>query len=174
MNMMNSIHNVDVSIFMWVSARKTKHTLVNVARQVSRSADGQLYLLLGLILAINGQQPQMNLLYALLLAFAMERPIYLVLKNTCRRNRPQVALNIPSFVIPSDRFSFPSGHTSAAFLVATLLSAHYPDLSPLVYTWACMVGMARVILGVHFPSDTLIGAVMGSSLALFSMEMLVK
>lgn len=116
----------------------------------------------------------MSLLYCLLLGFALERPVYLALKNVFRRDRPPVALNMPSFVIPSDRFSFPSGHTSAAFLVATLVCAFYPALTPLLFSWAVLVGMARVVLGVHFPTDTLIGALMGVSLALLSMEFLHK
>lgn len=174
MNVMHAIHHVDVSIFLWVTERKTRNTLVKCARTVSRSADGQFYVLLALVLANGGQIQHLSLLYLLLLGFALERPIYLILKNTCRRDRPQVALNIPSFVIPSDRFSFPSGHTSAAFLVATLVGSFYPALLPVLMVWAVMVGMARVILGVHFPTDTLIGAAMGTTLALVSMEILLK
>lgn len=170
MKVIDTIKSYDVGIFLWVSERKTRHTLARVARLVSRTADGPLYLALMLILAYAGQEPQRSLLHGLLLGFILERPLYVMLKNVCRRDRPATALKIPSFIIPSDRFSFPSGHTSAAFLVATLVSAFYPALAPLLIVWAVMVGMARVILGVHFPSDTLIGAVMGSTLALVSME----
>ena len=171
---MHTIHQYDVSIFLWVTERKTRHLLVRLARLVSRMADGPLYGMLALTLVYSGQEPQLTLLKCLLLGFVMERPLYWVTKNVCRRNRPQAALNIPSFVIPSDRFSFPSGHTSAAFLVTTLVSAFYPALGPLLFPWAVMVGMARVILGVHFPTDTLIGALMGSGLAFFSLEYLLK
>jgi len=174
MKVIDTIKGYDVGIFLWVSERKTRHTLVRVARLVSRSADGPLYLALAMVLAYAGQEPQLSLLYCLLLGFTLERPLYLVLKNVCRRDRPEATLKIPSFIIPSDRFSFPSGHTSAAFLVATLVSAFYPALAPLLFGWAIMVGMARVILGVHFPTDTLIGAVMGSTLALASMEYWLK
>lgn len=172
MKVMQTIHQYDVSIFLWVAHRKARATLVRLARLVSRSADGPLYGLLALVLASAGQVPQSTLLACLLLGFILERPIYWVLKNSFRRNRPEAALNIPSVVIPSDRFSFPSGHTSAAFMVATLVSAFYPTLLPLMFSWAVMVGMARVILGVHFPTDTLIGALMGSTIAMVSMEWL--
>lgn len=60
--------------------------------------------------------------------------------------------------------SFPSGHTSQAFAIATLLSAHYSRLSvtfPL-FLWASAIGYARVYLGVHYPSDVLAGAILGS------------
>lgn len=174
MKVIDTIHSYDVSVFLWVAERKTRNTLARIARLISKSADGPLYLALALILASTGQEPQMSLLYCLLLGFALERPVYLALKNVFRRDRPPVALNMPSFVIPSDRFSFPSGHTSAAFLVATLVCAFYPALTPLLFGWAVLVGMARVVLGVHFPTDTLIGALMGVSLALLSMEFLHK
>jgi undecaprenyl-diphosphatase len=171
---MHTIHQYDVSIFLWVTERKTRHILVRLARVVSRTADGPLYGILALILVYSGQEPQLTLLKCLLLGFLLERSLYWILKNVCRRNRPQAALNIPSFVIPTDRFSFPSGHTSAAFLVTTLVSAFYPAWVPVLFPWAILVGMARVVLGVHFPTDTLIGALMGSGLAFISLEYLLK
>jgi membrane-associated phospholipid phosphatase len=51
----------------------------------------------------------------------------------------------------SDKFSMPSGHTAAAFLMATLIAQFYPDWSILAYSWACAISFSRVFLGVHFP-----------------------
>jgi undecaprenyl-diphosphatase len=113
-----------------------------------------------------------------LLAFLIERPLYFVLKNSFKRNRPAAALdNFVSVIIPSDKFSFPSGHTSAAFMMATLISyfsQSFTDVSLIVllYLWATTIGFSRVILGVHFPTDTLMGAVLGVSTALFSLQLL--
>lgn len=170
MKFMQTIQTYDVNLFLWVTQRKSRRVLVRGARCVSKTGDGHLYLILGLVLAWSGQPAGSVLLACLLTGFAIERPAYFILKNLCRRDRPQAALNIPSFIIPSDHFSFPSGHTSAAFLVATLLSFFYPALAPLLLTWAVLMGMARVVLGVHFPTDTLIGALMGILLALLSLE----
>jgi undecaprenyl-diphosphatase len=117
-------------------------------------------------------------LHAILLAFFIERPLYFVLKNSFKRNRPAAALdNFVSVIIPSDKFSFPSGHTSAAFMMATLISYFSPSFTDislivLLYLWATAIGFSRVILGVHFPTDTLMGAVLGVSTALFSLQML--
>lgn len=172
MKFIQTIHSFDVSLFLWVTRRKSQKFQVSVARAVSKTGDGPLYVVLALLLAWSGQPAEWNLLAWLALGFAMERPIYFILKNACRRDRPPVALNIPSFIIPSDRFSFPSGHTSAAFLVATLLAFQYPALSPVLLAWAVLIGMARVVLGVHFPTDTLIGALLGTGLALISLELL--
>mgnify|MGYP006265803521 FL=1 len=174
MNVIRSIHHLDVFLFMWVASRKTQNRLVKIAKAVSKSANGPLYLFLMLGLAARNHGTDSLFLGSLLLGFALERPIYFVLKNLFRRNRPYVALNTQNFVTPGDRFSFPSGHTSAAFLVATVTSSFTPSLTPILFCWASLVGMARVVLGVHFPTDTLIGALMGTGLALISMETLVQ
>lgn len=173
MKLMQTIQTFDVSLFSWVMRRKSQKLQVRCARCISKTADGHLYLLLGLLLAWSRTPSDLLLLSCLGLGLLMERPLYALLKNLCRRDRPQAALNIQSFIIPSDRFSFPSGHTSAAFLAATVVSTFHPALAPALFLWASLVGMARVILGVHFPTDTFIGALMGTSLALLSMEILI-
>ena len=59
--------------------------------------------------------------------------------------------------------SFPSGHTAAAFSLATSLSITYPKwyvIAPSA-VWACGVGFSRINQGVHYPSDVLTGAAIG-------------
>jgi len=169
MKLMQTIHRYDVSVFTWVMHRKSQKFLVRCARGVSKSGDGLLYLLLALALLWTQGAEELRLLACMAVALLVERPLYFVLKNACKRDRPPAALNIKSFIVPSDRFSFPSGHTSAAFLMATLWGWYLPALLPALFVWAAMVGMARVILGVHFPTDTLIGALMGACAALLSL-----
>ena len=57
--------------------------------------------------------------------------------------------------------SFPSGHTSAAFSVATVLASRNPGQKWLYYGLASAVGLARVRKSAHFPSDVLVGAAVG-------------
>lgn len=108
----------------------------------------------------------------LLMAFAIERPVYYLLKNVLRRNRPYRTLAIKNWVNPGDKFSFPSGHTSAAFTFAVLTASAFPLLLIPMMIWAVCVGCSRVVLGVHFPTDILVGALMGISIAQFVLVMI--
>ena len=86
------------------------------------------------------------------------------LKHTFDRRRPYEKYpNSVHPIEPEDSPSFPSGHTAAAFSLATSLSITYPKwyvIAPSTI-WACGVGFARINQGVHYPSDVLTGAAIG-------------
>jgi len=89
-------------------------------------------------------------------------------KPLFRRVRPFV--NRDARVVgtrPADH-SFPSGHTASSFAAATALAFYYPRAAPLAYTLATGVAVSRVHLGVHFPSDTAVGGVIGIGIGTFS------
>lgn len=96
----------------------------------------------------------------------------LTLKYSFKRERPAARLkNVKNrgkdpFI---DKYSFPSGHTAFAFSNAGILSLRYNDKPFLIaglYSYAIVVGFGRVYLGVHYPSDVLAGAVLGTGSAL--------
>jgi len=137
---------------------------------VSLSADGPLYVLAGLaFLAFQ----HWDVAQLMALAFLLERTCYKYAKGLFKRNRPPEAIpGFKSVVEPSDRFSFPSGHTSAAFMVASIFTYFYPIAGIVLFPWAVMVGIARVVLGVHFPSDVIAGAFMGVIIFIISTTIL--
>lgn len=170
MKLMYSIHQYDVWMFIRLNNSALHASLVRFCRLVSWTGDGLLYVALAGGLYMQHGMPD-PLLKTLLAGFALERAAYFLLKNSFKRNRPQQAIHdFRSVITPSDRFSFPSGHTSAAFLVATLVSHFMPACSVIMYLWAMMVGFSRVVLGVHFPTDILMGVVLGASSAIFSLN----
>jgi membrane-associated phospholipid phosphatase len=86
-----------------------------------------------------------------------------VIKNTINRPRPyETYADIDNAEVGSDP-SFPSGHTSTAFALATSLSLQYPRWYVIIpsYLWAGTVAYSRLDLGVHYPSDVLVGAILG-------------
>ncbi|REG87049.1 phosphatase PAP2 family protein [Algoriphagus antarcticus] len=88
-------------------------------------------------------------------------------KYSVNRPRPYETYIFIENVLDPDTPSFPSGHTSAAFATATTLSLSYPKwyiIAP-SFLWASTVGYSRMDLGVHYPSDVLVGAVVGAGSA---------
>ncbi len=63
--------------------------------------------------------------------------------------------------------SFPSGHTAFVFTQAYILSHHYPKATVPVFAFASAVGLSRVYIKKHYPSDVLAGAVLGILTGLF-------
>lgn len=155
----------DHQFFCRLFDRSTSLAIFKASYWFSKTGDGPLYLILaGCLLALDVPDA-LAFTKLLLMAFALELPLYLLLKNSIRRARPAEALTnrIDARITPSDRFSLPSGHTAAAFVVMTAIAVYYPLLLPLALCWACMIGLARILLGVHFPLDIIAGALLGIS-----------
>ncbi len=170
---MNIITRYDTQIFYWLYNKVTERNCGWV-RLVSKTGDGHLYLLVAFLLWAFEPTHGALFLYTGLLAYSLELPLFVILKKLFKRQRPSdVFKNFNAFVEPSDKFSLPSGHTTAAFLMASLLAYFYPSVSVFVYLWASTVGISRVLLGVHYPSDIVAGALLGLTISLLSINILL-
>ncbi len=93
-----------------------------------------------------------------LAALAVSHVLVHLLKNRVCRLRPKDVLpNINTFNVPLDYYSFPSGHTTAVFSIATALALSIPLLAFICFPIAMIVAITRLYLGVHYPSDVLAG-----------------
>lgn len=172
MNHLQKLNAFDTRVFQWCHGGGCPGPVLTGSRWVSRLGDGGLYLILGVGLALWEKQDGEAFLLAGLLAYAIELPLYLLLKNTIRRDRPCHRIdNFQAAIKPSDTFSFPSGHAAGAFVFAMLVAEFYPSLLLPGLMLAGLVGGARVMLGVHYPTDIAAGALLGVFTAVLGLNL---
>ncbi|WP_432786430.1 hypothetical protein AAEX37_00544 [Oligella sp. MSHR50489EDL] len=165
----------DTRLFFRLSAYNRKKTIAILSQILSTLGNGPLYAVFGMAMWIWAGPEGKTLFYAGVLAYCFELPIYYVLKNSIKRDRPCYKIvDVVSLVTPSDKFSFPSGHTAAAFVFAGIIVSLYPFLAVPAYLFATLVGLSRVILGVHYPGDIVAGMVLGLGSAWVALAIVVN
>ena len=95
--------------------------------------------------------------------------IVYLLSHWFERTRPFRAfpdLVTPLIHAPLTNFSLPSGHAATSFALAASLSLTYPKFAPGVFTVAFLISLGRVAVGVHYPTDVAVGAMIGASVSL--------
>lgn len=94
----------------------------------------------------------------------------LLLKNITKKQRPYDKYSTIDNVIIEKNYSMPSSHTAIAFSTATYISLYYPKWYIIIpsYLWATTVAYSRLHLGVHYPSDVIVGAIIGSGISYLS------
>lgn len=96
----------------------------------------------------------------ILIAIVILAVIVLGIKFSIRRRRPEGEWG--ALYRNTDPHSFPSGHAARAFLIAMLVSELGPAwLIPVIWVWALLVALARVMMGVHYVSDIAAGVILG-------------
>jgi undecaprenyl-diphosphatase len=88
--------------------------------------------------------------------------IIFVVKNLVARGRPETVLEGINTLLWEGDFSFPSGHTSTAFVGAVIMGHYFPKYKPVFYSLAGLVALSRVYIGVHYPLDVLVGVAIGA------------
>ncbi len=135
----------------------------------TRAGDGWLWFLTGLFILWFGGQDCLPALASAGSAAVAGIGCFLLLKNVSGRKRPfEIEPHCWAKLLPPDRFSFPSGHTITAFAVSLTLSGFYPALFPALLFCTLSIAASRILLGMHFLSDVLAGAFIGTGLALAS------
>jgi undecaprenyl-diphosphatase len=132
----------------------------------TRGGDGWLWYGMAVMILLFGGPERYLAVGAAALAAGTGIAIFLNVKKATGRKRPcTFEPHCWATLLPPDQFSFPSGHTITAFAVALSWSRFYPDLAVGLMFCAFSIAASRILLGMHFLSDVIAGAVIGTSLA---------
>ncbi|HSD68858.1 MAG TPA: phosphatase PAP2 family protein [Woeseiaceae bacterium] len=135
-------------------------------RWVSRLGDGGFWVVMALLLLFIQGPSVLPWIVQMAATGAVGILIYKTLKRYLVRERPYVSHGaIRLGAAPLDRYSFPSGHTLHAVNFTILFGQVEPLLLLVALPFALLVAMSRVILGLHYPTDVLVGAAIGVTLS---------
>src|SRR4051794_5663305 len=131
----------------------------------TRAGDGWLWWGMGLIILLFGGEQRFLAVGSAIVSAGIGIVLFRQIKKRTGRRRPSVfAPHCWATLQPPDQFSFPSGHTITAFAVAVSLSRFYPELAIGLIFCALSVAASRILLGMHFLSDVVAGATIGTGL----------
>ncbi|MDO5418076.1 MAG: phosphatase PAP2 family protein [Lachnospiraceae bacterium] len=156
---------MEFSILYWI--QRLRHPILDELMQaVTFLGDaGWIWILLGVVLFCGKRTRRCGaaVLLSLLIGFFVGN---LMLKNLVGRSRPSwIDQSIALLIANPDDFSFPSGHTLAGFEAAVSVLLYDRRKGTAVLILAVVIGLSRLYLFVHFPSDVLAGALLGTGIA---------
>jgi undecaprenyl-diphosphatase len=161
----NRDHRVMHRMNRWKAPRWIRYWML----AATRMGDGWVWYSLAVIVLIVGGSARYVAVSSATCAASAGVVVFKLLKAVSKRERPcQLEPHCWATILPPDKFSFPSGHTMTAFSIALVVSFFYPALNGPLYFLAISIAVSRVVLGMHFLSDVLAGAVLGSALGVTS------
>lgn len=137
-------------------------------RAVSRLGDGVFWYVLMAMLPLAYGNAAWPTVARMAVAGVLALGAYKWLKARTARPRPYQVYSAIAAAAPAlDRFSFPSGHTLHAVSFSLVAIAGFPGLAPVLLPFVALVALSRPVLGLHYPSDVLAGALVGAGVAEF-------
>ena len=145
--------------------RGIEHAPVRVLfMTASRLGDGVIWYALMLALPVLYRAQGLRVALIMLATGAAGLAFYKFLKRTFVRERPFIRhAGISLAGAPLDRYSFPSGHTLHAVAFTWQAVAAFPETGFVLVPLAATIAASRVVLGLHYPTDVLVGALIGAA-----------
>lgn len=168
--MLEWLLHLDGQILLWIQEYLRLDFLTPIWIVITKLGDaGAVWIVLTVILLMNRKTRTVGCMSALALLSALFVD-NIILKNLVARIRPyEVVDGLKLLIEKQGDFSFPSGHTGSSFAAAVVYFTELPKKYgvPLLIL-AILIGCSRLYVGVHYPSDVLAGAVIGTVLALLA------
>ncbi len=138
---------------------------------ISWLGDGRIWyatmLMLPLLRGEEGIRAAMHMAFTGLITLG----IYKSVKGATQRPRPAAVYEaVEQGTRALDEYSFPSGHTMHAVVFTTIVCEWYPSSFPIFGVFTLLTGISRVVLGLHYPTDVVLGAVFGLIISYFSLS----
>jgi len=170
---LQQINRWDVELCEFCNRQSRDLTVRNLFRMASRLGDGVFWYTLMIVLLLRYHAAALPAVIHMLAVGLTCTIIYKLVKHKTLRPRP---FNVyPTIVCTGktlDQFSFPSGHTLHAVGFSIIAVFYFPALIWLVLPFSLLVALSRPILGLHYPSDVLAGALIGAVIATCSLSLI--
>lgn len=164
--MINYLDELEIGVCRSINQFGNVPLIRSVFAMASRLGDWYFWVAMGAVLFALQGAAALPAIGVMVGTFLVGLGIYRFLKTRLVRERPFVTdSGIRCGTAPLDRYSFPSGHTLHAVCFAILLPQVEPVLGLICIPFAAVVAMSRVVLGLHYPTDVIVGAAIGASLA---------
>lgn len=166
-SLVQRMDELEAPIVRRVASISRRLSLLNFSVLVNRLANGWMYLIVGVLLITLKGWHSARPAAASLVSVALCLILYTIIKPRLARRRPcdvDSALSCPEK--PLDRYSFPSGHCMMAVAVAIPIGWAFPSVIPAVTLFVVIIGWARLTLAHHYPSDLIIGCIIGAGISL--------
>lgn len=162
-NRVNILNPFETSILHWIRQTFSCAFLDAVMPYITKFADSGIgWILLALVLLIPRKTRRMGAAMGVALAIGFVTG-NLLLKNLVARTRPFLFdPSIELLIAPPHEFSFPSGHTLASFECAVAVFCYRRKWGVAALLFAVLIAFSRLYLQVHYPTDVLCGAILGS------------
>ena len=161
--MTSLIQNLDANALLYIQNHLRFAFLNTFMVFITSLGDsGLLWILLGFVLLIpkKTRRGAFNALICLSIAFFIND---FVIKGLVSRPRPYLTIKSLSILVePLSSFSFPSGHADSSFAMAFALTLAFGRRGAIAFIPAALIAFSRCYVGVHYPSDVIAGAIVGT------------